>query len=86
MGENQRQKEIAARAERTRLAMRAGRQKANADPSLRTERDLLDWLKFAKSESEACERDLEMLALLEGGCLAKQINRALEKAGRGEKV
>ena len=66
--------------------MRAGRQKARADLALRTERDVLDWLKFAKSEAEAAQRDLEMLALLDGGCLAESINRAIEKAGRGEKV
>lgn len=86
MRENQRQKEIAGRAERARLAMRAGRQMARADLSLRTEMDVLDWLKFAKSEAEALERGLEMLAMLEGGCLAESINRAIEKAGHDEKV
>lgn len=86
MRENKRQKEIAARAERTRLAMRAGRRMARADLSLRTEMDVLDWLKFAKSEAEAAERSLAALAMLEGGSLSELIDRAIEKAGHGEKV
>jgi hypothetical protein len=75
MKEPQRHKEIAARAERTRLAMRAGRQKARADGSLRTKRDVLDWLKFAKSEAEAAERDLVALAAMEGIGVADLINQ-----------
>lgn len=81
MKENGRQTEAAARAERTRLAMRAGHQKARADGSLRTKRDVLDWLKFAKSEAEAAERELEALAAMEGIGVAELIDRVFSDAG-----
>ena len=43
--------DIAIRAERLRLAMRVVRQKVRADGTPETEKDLLDWLKFAQSET-----------------------------------
>lgn len=43
--------DIASRAERLRIAMRAVRQKVRADGTPETERDLLDWLKYAQSET-----------------------------------
>jgi len=42
---------IAGRAERLRIAMRAVRAKVN-DEHIDTGKDLLDWLKFAKSETD----------------------------------
>src|SRR5688500_9667720 len=43
--------DIASRAERLRIAMRIVRQKVRADGTPETEKDLLDWLKFAQSET-----------------------------------
>lgn len=49
---------IASRAERLRIAMQVVRQKIKADGTLRTNRDLLDWLKFSQSETDGAKYDL----------------------------
>ena len=49
---------IAARGERLRIAMQVIRQKTREDGRLRTGRDLLDWLKFAQSETDGAKLDL----------------------------
>ena len=49
---------IASRAERLRIAMQIVRQKVKADGRYRTARDLLDWLKFAQSETDGAKFDL----------------------------
>ena len=43
--------DIASRAELLRIAMRVVRQKVRADGTPETEKDLLDWLKYAQSET-----------------------------------
>ena len=43
--------DVASRAERLRIVMRGVRQKVRADGTPKTEKDLLDWLKFAQSET-----------------------------------
>jgi hypothetical protein len=43
--------DIASRAERLRMAMRVVRQRVRADGTPETEKDLLDWLKYAQSET-----------------------------------
>ena len=43
--------DIASRAERLRIAMRVVRQKVREDGTPETEKDLLDWLKYAQSET-----------------------------------
>jgi hypothetical protein len=43
--------DIASRAERLRMAMRVVRQKVRADGTVETDRDVLDWLKYAQSET-----------------------------------
>ncbi len=43
--------DISSRAERLRMAMRVVRQKVREDGTLETEKDLLDWLKYAQSET-----------------------------------
>jgi hypothetical protein len=43
--------DISSRAERLRMAMRVVRQKVRAGGTLKTDRDVLDWLKFARSET-----------------------------------
>ena len=56
---------IAARAERLRIANRAARQSVKADGMLETNRDILDWLKFAQSETEGVKLGMVELALSE---------------------
>ena len=43
--------DIASRAERLRIAMQAVRQRVRDDGTIDTDRDVLDWLKFAQSET-----------------------------------
>ncbi len=51
---------IASRAERLRFAMRVVRQKTKGN--IETDKDLLDWLKFAQSETDGVKLDLPKLA------------------------
>lgn len=53
--------DIAGRAERLRIVMRAVRQKIAEDGTLITDKDLLDWLKFAQSETDGVRLDLVKL-------------------------
>jgi len=48
---------ISAKAERLRLAKRVIRQKIS-DGKIRTEKDLLDWVKYAQSETDGVKLDL----------------------------
>jgi transposase-like protein len=52
---------IAGRAERLRITMRVVRRKVR-DETVETDRDLLDWLKFAQSETQGVKLDLAKLA------------------------
>lgn len=52
---------VAARAERLRMAQRVARQKSLGG-IIETEKDLLDWLKFAQSETDGIKLDLAALA------------------------
>ena len=54
---------VSSRAERLRLAIRVVRAKTNGDVP-ETEKDLLDWLKFAQSETDGIKLDLTKLAAL----------------------
>lgn len=53
---------IASRAERLRIAMRVARQKVKEDGTIATEKDILDWLKFAQSETDGIKLDLTKIA------------------------
>lgn len=50
--------DIASRAERLRIAKRVVRQMIKDDETVITEKDLLDWLKFAQSETDGIKLDL----------------------------
>lgn len=52
---------IASRAERLRIAQRIARQMVSEEGKLITEKDLLDWLKFAQSETDGIKLDLATL-------------------------
>lgn len=52
---------ISSRAERLRIAKRVVNQ-ALSQQIIRTDRDLLDWLKFAQSETDGIKLDLAKLA------------------------
>ena len=53
--------DIASRAERLRIAMRAVRQSVKDDGTVLTGRDILEWLKFAQSETDGVKLDLAAL-------------------------
>lgn len=56
---------IASRAERLRIAMRVAKARVKDDDSVPvTDKDLLDWLKFAQSETDGAKIDLSKLAEL----------------------
>lgn len=54
--------DIASRAERLRIAKRVARQMITEDGTIRTDKDLLEWLKFAQSETDGIKLDLAKLA------------------------
>jgi len=58
---------ISSRAERLRVAMRVARSKGMDEEIPQTEKDLLDWLKFAQSETDGAKIDLSKLAELLSG-------------------
>lgn len=53
---------IASRAERLRIAKRLVRQRVREDEDVESDKDLLDWLKFAQSETDGIKLDLAQLA------------------------
>lgn len=62
---------IASRAERLRIAQRVARELVGSEGIPKTEKDLLDWLKYAQSETDGIKLDLTTLiddaALVAGG-------------------
>jgi hypothetical protein len=54
---------VANRAERLRLANRVIRENTSGN-RIQTEKDVLDWLKFAQSETDGVKLDLSKLAAL----------------------
>lgn len=55
---------IAGRAERLRIAHRLIRQRVSAEGVVLTDKDILDWLKFAQSETDGIKLDLAALTAL----------------------
>ena len=82
--------DISSRAERLRMAMRVVRQKVRADGTLETDKDLLDWLKYAQSETtgiklgfskgEAAELDAQIDAAWRE-TVENEVNRRLAELG-----
>ena len=52
---------VASRAERIRIAQSVIRQKMTEDGQFKTEKDLLDWIKFAQGETDGVKLDLANL-------------------------
>jgi hypothetical protein len=85
--------DIASRAERLRITMRVVRQKVRADGTPETEKDLLDWLKYAQSETtgiklgfskgEAAELDAQIEAAWRES-VEEEVNRRLTQRGLPE--
>lgn len=69
--------DVASRAERLRIVMRVVRQKVRADGTPETEKDLLDWLKFAQSETTGIKLGFSRGELAE---LDAQIDAAMREA------
>lgn len=79
---------IASRAERLRLAMRVVRQRLNEDGTIDTEKDLLDWLKFAQGETDGIKLDLTAISEAASSLAESRSNRTPDKgsaAGRKAK-
>lgn len=55
--------DIASKAERLRLARRVVRQKL--DQEVLSDKDLLDWLKFAREEVEGIRLDIDLTTILQ---------------------
>ena len=82
--------DISSRAERLRIAMRVVRQKVHTDGRLVTFKDLLDWLKFAQSETtgiklgfskgEVAELDAQFEAIWQQS-VEEEVNRRLAERG-----
>lgn len=53
--------DISSRAERLRITMKAIRQSVREN-QVKTDRDVLDWLKFAQSETDGVKLDLSKIA------------------------
>lgn len=53
---------IAARAERLRIAKRLVAQRVRDDAEIQSDKDLLDWLKFAQGETDGLRLDLATIA------------------------
>lgn len=58
---------VSSRAERLRIAMRLVKQRIDAEGNIHSDKDLLDWLKFAQSETDGARIDLSRLAELLAG-------------------
>jgi len=58
---------ISSRAERLRVAMRVAKSRGMEEEIPQTEKDLLDWLKFAQSETDGAKIDLSKLAEMLAG-------------------
>lgn len=54
--------DIAGRAKRVRIAKRVARQRVREDGFVESDKDLLDWLKFAQSETAGIKLDLAAIA------------------------
>lgn len=76
---------IASRAERLRLAMRVVRAKTK-DGVAETEKDLLDWVKFAQSETDGVKLDLTKLAAALGDAEAPLADRGQAGTAQSETV
>lgn len=64
---------ISSRAERLRIAMRIAKARVGDDDSVpQSDKDLLDWLKFAQSETDGAKIDMSKLAELLAGESAQQ--------------
>lgn len=58
---------ISSRAERLRIAKRVIRQKVDDKTGIETEKDILEWLKFAQGETDGIKLDLTKIAAAVGG-------------------
>jgi hypothetical protein len=74
---------IASRAERLRIAKRVAKQRVK-DDYVETEKDLLDWLKFAQSETDGIKLDLAALAALQASLAGEGPDRGARDASGGD--
>ena len=72
--------DISSRAERLRIAMRVVRQRVQADDTVNSYKDVLDWLKYAQSETTGIKLGLSTMDLTQ---LDAQIDAAWQEDSRG---
>lgn len=77
---------IAGRAERLRLAMRVIRQKTKEDGTIETEKDLLEWLKFAQSETDGIKIGIVKQLAAESEAEASLANRRPDRIPQTETI
>jgi hypothetical protein len=75
---------IASRAERLRLAMRVVRQKTQGD--VETDKDLLDWLKFAQSETDGIKLDLTAISEAAASVAESGSDRAPDQGSKAKRA
>jgi hypothetical protein len=75
---------IASRAERLRLAMRVVRQKTGQE--IETDKDLLDWLKFAQSETDGIKLDLTAISEAAASVAESGSDRAPDQGSKAKRA
>ena len=82
--------DISSRAERLRMAMRVVRQRVQADGTVKSYKDVLDWLKYAQSETTGIKLGLSTMdpaqidATIEAAwqkSVEEEVNRRLAERG-----
>ena len=76
---------IAARAERLRIAKRLVEQRVRDGRFIKSDKDLLDWLKFAQSETDGIKLDLTSLVAAQASLAGGGSDRIPEHAGDTER-
>jgi hypothetical protein len=77
---------VANRAERLRVAMRVIRSRLNEDGIPQSEKDVLEWLKFAQSETHGARLDFGKLAELLTGESSQQADGPATRQLQGEVI
>jgi hypothetical protein len=75
--------DIAGRAARLRMAMRLVRQRVDDEGLIQSEKDILDWLKFAQSETDGIKLDLTALYAAAASLAKGGSNRTPDKGSTG---
>jgi hypothetical protein len=78
--------DIAGRAERLRIAMRVIRQKTEEDGTISTDKDVLDWLKFAQSETDGIKLDLTAISEAAASVAESRPDREADQGSKAKRA